>query len=102
MERSKLIEEAEDIAGRIRDYLEILTSRPRLMQVLREELEQTREAWADTRRTEIQENESEHDIEDLIAREETAAPVRHPGYQHRRPPDTTRSQNRPEPPRVRK
>src|SRR3546814_11854438 len=37
MERSQLIEEAEDIAGRIRDYLEILTSRPRLMKVLREE-----------------------------------------------------------------
>ena len=94
MERSKLIEEAEDIAGRIRGYLEILTSRPRLMEVLREELVQTREAWADARRTEIQENEFEHDIEDLIAREDMVVTVSHSGYIKRVPLTTYRSQKR--------
>jgi len=94
IERSKLIEEAEDIAARIRGYLEILTSRPRLMEVLREELVQTREAWADPRRTEIQENEFEHDIEDLIAREDMVVTVSHSGYIKRVPLTTYRSQKR--------
>src|SRR3546814_8298709 len=72
----------------------ILTSRPRLMQVLREELEQTREAWADPRRTEIQENEFEHDIEDLIAREDMVVTVSYSGYIKRVPLATYRSQKR--------
>ena len=94
MERSKLIEEAEEIAGRIKDYLDILTSRPRLLGVLREELEQTREAWSNDRRTEIQENEFEHDIEDLIAREDMVVTVSHSGYIKRVPLTTYRSQKR--------
>ena len=94
MERSKLIEEAEDIAARIKDYLAILTSRPRLLEVLREELRATREAWADDRRTEIQENEFEHDIEDLIAREDMVVTVSYSGYIKRVPLATYRSQKR--------
>ncbi|GHD48107.1 DNA gyrase subunit A [Thalassobaculum fulvum] len=94
MERSKLIEEAEDIAARIKDYLAILTSRPRLLEVLREELQATRDAWADDRRTEIQENEFEHDIEDLIAREDMVVTVSYSGYIKRVPLATYRSQKR--------
>ncbi|MEQ8818010.1 MAG: DNA gyrase subunit A [Thalassobaculum sp.] len=94
MERSKLIEEAEEIAGRIRDYLAILTSRPRLLGVLRDELRQTREAWANDRRTEIQESEFEHDIEDLIAREDMVVTVSYSGYIKRVPLTTYRSQKR--------
>ncbi len=94
MERSKLIEEAEEIAGRIRDYLAILTSRERLLGVLRDELLQTREAWSNDRRTEIQENEFEHDIEDLIAREDMVVTVSYSGYIKRVPLTTYRAQKR--------
>jgi len=94
MERGKLIEEAQEIADRIRDYLEILTSRPRLLDVLRGELIQTKEAWANPRRTEIEENEFEHDIEDLIPREDMVVTVSHAGYIKRVPLATYRAQKR--------
>ena len=94
MERGKLIEEAEEIAGRIKDYLDILTSRPRLLGVMRAELVQSRESWANARRTEIQESEFEHDIEDLIPREDMVVTVSHSGYIKRVPLTTYRSQKR--------
>ena len=94
MERGKLTEEASEIAEKIKDYLAILTSRPRLMQVLRDELVATREAWGTDRRTEIQESEFEHDIEDLIAREDMVVTVSHSGYIKRVPLATYRSQKR--------
>ncbi len=94
MERDKLIEEAQEIAEKIKDYLDILTSRPRLLSVLRAELLQSREAWADARRTEIEENEFEHDIEDLIPREDMVVTVSHAGYIKRVPLTTYRSQKR--------
>jgi DNA gyrase subunit A len=94
MERGKLTEEAAEIAERIKDYLAILTSRPRLMEVLREELVSTREAWGTERRTEIEESEFEHDIEDLIPREDMVVTVSHSGYIKRVPLATYRSQKR--------
>ena len=94
MERDKLADEAREIAERIKDYLAILTSRPRLMEVLREELVATREAWGDDRRTEIEENEFEHDIEDLIPREDMVVTVSHAGYIKRVPLATYRAQKR--------
>lgn len=94
MERGKLIEEAEEIAAKIKDFLEILTSRPRLLEVMRGELQQSKENWANERRTEIEENEFEHDIEDLIPREDMVVTVSHGGYIKRVPLTTYRSQKR--------
>ena len=94
MERSKLVEEARDLAERINDYLEILQSPPRLTQVLREEFEQTRESWADDRRTVIEENEFEEDDEALIPREDMVVTVSLRGYIKRVPLSTYRVQRR--------
>jgi len=94
MEREKLAEEAKEIAGRIKDYLAILTSRPRLLEVMRDELVATRESWGTDRRTEIEENEFEHDIEDLIPREDMVVTVSHSGYIKRVPLATYRAQKR--------
>ncbi|MBT6137513.1 MAG: DNA topoisomerase (ATP-hydrolyzing) subunit A, partial [Rhodospirillaceae bacterium] len=94
MERSKLIEETEDLASKIKGYLEILQSRPRLMEVLREELVASRDAWADDRRTVLEDAEFEHDIEDLIQREDMVVTVSHNGYIKRVPLSTYRAQRR--------
>lgn len=94
MEREKLQEEAKEIQIRIEDYLEILGSRPRRMQVLTDELIEIREKFADPRRTEILENEFEHDIEDLIQREDMVVTVTHGGYIKRTPLATYRAQRR--------
>lgn len=74
MERSKLVEETRDLAEHISAYLEILQSRERLQAVMREELGTAKEAFATPRRTVLEENEFEHDIEDLIQRRTWSLP----------------------------
>ncbi len=75
MEREKVEQEGQEIQLRITEYLEILASRPRRMQVLSDELIDIRDRFADPRRTIILENEFEHDIEDLIQREDMVMTV---------------------------
>ncbi len=94
MEREKLEAEARDIQVQITDYLEILGSRPRRMEVLTDELKDIRDRFADPRRTVILENEFEHDIEDLIQREDMVVTVTHGGYIKRTPLATYRAQRR--------
>ena len=94
MERDKLIEETKELASKIAGYLEILQSRQRMMEVLREELVAAKEAYATPRRTELVDAEFEHDMEDLIQREDMVVTVSHNGYIKRVPLSTYRSQKR--------
>ncbi len=94
MERDKLGEEMAALADQISGYLEILQSRPRLLEVMRAELTEMREKFADPRRTEIMESEIEHDIEDLIQREDMVITVTHGGYIKRVPLSAYRAQRR--------
>ncbi|MDA0656811.1 MAG: DNA gyrase subunit A, partial [Proteobacteria bacterium] len=94
MEREKFEQETKEIADRITEYLEILQSRSKLLDVMRGELLEMKEAFATPRRTEITEYEFEQDIEDLIQREEMVVTVTHGGYIKRVPLSTYRSQRR--------
>ena len=94
MERDKLTKETEEIADMIRDYLEILQSRPRRLQVMREELVEIRDKFGTPRRTTLEESEFEHDIEDLIQREDMVVTVTQGGYIKRVPLSTYRAQRR--------
>lgn len=94
MERDKLVKETEDLALQIRDYLEILQSRPRRLAVMREELQDVRQQFSVERRTSLEENEFEHDIEDLIQREDMVVTVTQGGYIKRVPLSTYRAQRR--------
>jgi len=94
MEREKLVDETKEISARINDLLEILQSRDRLETVIRDELLEMREAYANDRRTTIEESEFEQDIEDLIQREEMVVTVTHSGYIKRVPLSTYRAQRR--------
>ncbi len=94
MEREKLVDETKEISAKINDLLEILQSRERLESVIREELLEMRESYADDRRTTIEESEFEQDIEDLIQREEMVVTVTHSGYIKRVPLSTYRAQRR--------
>ena len=96
LEREKIAEELQELARKIVEYLEILESRERLMEVLRQELIDMKARYADgdPRRTEIIENEFEHDIEDLIQREDMVVTVSHGGYVKRVPLSTYRAQRR--------
>ncbi len=94
MERDRLTGETEELATRIGGFLEILGSREQLFDVMREELLEMKEGFADDRRTSIEEVEFEHDIEDLIQREDMVVMVTHGGYIKRVPLSTYRAQRR--------
>jgi DNA gyrase subunit A len=94
MERDKLVAETKEIAERIEEYLAILQSRDKLLGVIRTELAEMRAAYADERRTTIEDIEFEQDIEDLIQREDMVVTVTHSGYIKRVPLSTYRAQRR--------
>jgi DNA gyrase subunit A len=94
LERDKIAEELQGIALQIAEYLGILGSREKVREILRAELLDVREKFADARRTTIDESEFEADIEDLIQREEMVVTVTHGGYIKRVPLSTYRSQRR--------
>ena len=90
----EVAEELTELAAKIRDYLEILRSRARILGIIRDELTGIREAYAIPRRTEIIEFEGELDDEDLIEREEMVVTVTHRGYIKRTPLSEFREQRR--------
>jgi DNA gyrase subunit A len=94
LEKDKLVKELEDLALTIKDCLEILSSRARLLADLKAELISIKEEFGQPRRTIVEESEFEHDIEDLIPREEMVVTVTLGGYIKRVPLDTYRSQRR--------
>ncbi|WP_322096651.1 DNA gyrase subunit A [Pelagibius sp.] len=94
LEREKIAAELEEIAGEIKEFLEILSSRERLLSVLREELTDMKTRFATPRRTEIVEAGFEQEDEDLIQREDMVVTVTHGGYIKRVPLSTYRAQRR--------
>ena len=94
MERDKLGDELRSIVDDIKRYIEILHDPETLRSVLREGLQKAREDFADDRRTALVEQEFEHDVEDLIQREEMVVTLSHGGYIKRVPLSTYRAQRR--------
>jgi DNA gyrase subunit A len=94
LERDKLAAETKEIADKIGEFLAILQSREKLLGVIRTELAEMRSAFADDRRTAIEDLEFEQDIEDLIQREDMVVTVTYSGYIKRVPLSTYRAQRR--------
>ena len=94
LERDKIADELTELSDAIIDYLAILGSRDRRMEIMREELLDMKERFGTPRRTTFEENEFEHDIEDLIQREEMVVTMTHSGYVKRVPLSTYRAQRR--------
>ncbi|WP_373085783.1 DNA gyrase subunit A [Sneathiella sp.] len=92
--QNEIGDELRDLGVKILDYLDILSSRPRLISIIRDELLEMKEKYAVPRRTQIEENEFEHDIEDLIQREDMVLTVSHKGYIKRVPLSTYKPQRR--------
>ena len=94
MERDKLSLETEEIANKITEYLEILSSREVLLNILKSELLSTKEKMDGVRRTFISDHAIDADDEDLIQQEEMVVTVSHRGYIKRVPLDSYRAQRR--------
>ncbi|MEO0525565.1 MAG: DNA gyrase C-terminal beta-propeller domain-containing protein, partial [Pseudomonadota bacterium] len=87
-------DELGSLAEKITDYLDILRSRERIMQIIRDELTAVKEGFATPRRTEIVEWEGDLDDEDLIEREDMVVTITHGGYIKRTPLSEFRAQAR--------
>jgi len=92
--RDEIFGEARTLAAAIQGYLDILSSRERVMGIVREELVEVRNNFAVPRRTEIVEGDADVEDEDLIPREEMVITVTHGGYVKRTPLTTYRTQHR--------
>ena len=90
----EVTDELQDLAGRIRDYLDILGSRDRILAIIRAELEEVKSLFAVPRRTEITDWAGDLDDEDLIEREDMVVTVTQGGYIKRTPLTEFRAQRR--------
>jgi DNA gyrase subunit A len=94
LEREKIQEEYREVLQTIERLRAILGSEALLRQVIREELQALKEAYADPRRTEILDETAEIRFEDMVADEEMVITITHGGYIKRSPLTIYRSQRR--------
>ena len=94
LEYGKITAELAELAIEITDYVDILSSRPRLLGIIKDEFLKVKEEFATPRRTSIEQSEFEQDIEDLIPKEDMVITVTTGGYIKRTPLSTYRSQSR--------
>ncbi len=90
----EILKELAEVRGRIAEYEAILGSEKKLRNVIVKELEEIKKKYGDARRTEIQDEAAEINLEDLIADEQVAVTVSHSGYLKRTPISTYRQQRR--------
>ncbi|MEQ9693296.1 DNA gyrase subunit A [Shimia sp. SDUM112013] len=90
----EVTDELEELAGKIKEYLEILGSRERIMGLISDELREVRDQFAVPRRTEIVDWSGDMEDEDLIEREDMVVTVTSGGYIKRTPLADFRAQKR--------
>ncbi|MCH2094697.1 MAG: DNA gyrase subunit A [Rhodobacteraceae bacterium] len=76
----EVTDELEELAAKIKEYLEILGSRDRIMGIISDELRAVKDQFAVPRRTEILDWSGDMEDEDLIEREEMVVTVTQSGY----------------------
>jgi DNA gyrase subunit A len=92
--RDEIGSEARALKERIEDFLDILRSRPRVLDIIRAELRAVKERFAVPRRSEFAEGDLDLEDEDLIEREDMVVTVTHGGYVKRTALATYRTQHR--------
>ena len=94
LEREKLDREHAELTQTIARLTAILGDVGEVYRIIKEELLEIRQRFADPRRTEIQEEVSEVSEDDLVALEDVVITLTHNGYIKRQPTSTYRSQRR--------
>lgn len=94
LERDKIHAELRDIGTQIEEYLRLLASRDEIYAIIRTELLEMHTAYATPRRTLIEDNIDDFDIEDLIQKEDMVVTITGTGYIKRVPLSTYRAQKR--------
>ena len=94
LEREKIHSEYEALQKDITYYKAILATPSMVLDIIKEELKEIKEAYGDDRRTELIEDAEEIDMEDLIAEEDMVVTISHTGYIKRNPISLYRAQRR--------
>ena len=94
LEREKIEDEYAELIKTINYLREILANERLVIQIIKDELTEIKKKYNDARRTKIERNDEEINIEDLIQEEEVAVTITHAGYIKRIPRDTYKSQKR--------
>jgi DNA gyrase, A subunit len=94
LEHEKLISDYQELLRQIADFLGILASDERLMEVIRGELEEISNNYGDDRRTEIMASQQDFTIEDLITEEDRVVTISHGGYAKSQPLSDYQAQRR--------
>ncbi len=94
LEREKIDGELAEVAAKISELLEIIASRPRRMEVMRDELVAVREEIASPRLTAIVDHAADQDDESLIEPGQMVVTITRDGFIKRTPLETFRAQNR--------
>lgn len=94
LERGKIEAELLSLVEKIKDYEDIISHKERVYEILKDEIIQIRNKYADERRTEIQSVSGEVDIEDLIPKEDCVLTMTQFGYIKRLAANTYHTQKR--------
>ena len=94
LEREKLINDYKELLKQITDYIDILENQPRLIAVVRKELEQIQTEYGDDRLTEIVGSHQDLEEEDLISVEDRVVTISKGGYAKTQPLDDYTTQRR--------
>jgi DNA gyrase subunit A len=94
LEQDKIIAEYRELLTRIADLGDILARPERLTQVVRDELIEIRDAYGDSRRTEINREHLDLSTEDLIEPQDVVVTLSHAGYAKCQPLSEYQTQRR--------
>ena len=94
LEQDKIVAEFGDLLVLIRDLGDILARPERLLEVIRTELNEVKDAYADPRRTEIVAAQEDVTIEDLIEKQDVVVTLSHAGYAKSQPVSDYEAQRR--------
>ncbi len=94
LERDKIVNEYNEVLALIKRLKEILASEVEILKIIKEELTEIRDRFADVRRTQIVEKTGELSLEDLIVEEDMVVTVSHTGYIKRNAVSLYRAQRR--------
>src|SRR3989441_1087895 len=92
LEIEKLRRELIDLKKQIEDLEGILASRERILEIIKAELLEVKEKYGDDRRTAVEAEAYEMEIEDLIPEEDVVVTITNTGYIKRVPPQMYRTQ----------
>lgn len=94
LEREKILDDLKEVVAEIERLLDILSDKAVMYALLKQEMIDVKDQFGTPRLTEIQEGEFEHDIEDLIEREDMVVTVTMSGYIRRSQLSLYRAQRR--------